>query len=417
MNHFDYRDGVLCAEDVPLSEIAAAVGTPFYCYSTATLERHFRVFSEAMPQGALVAYAVKANGSLAVIKTLAKLGAGADIVSGGELKKALAAGVPANKIVFSGVGKTRAEMAAGLDARIYQFNVEGEEELDALSEVASSKGATASVALRVNPDVDAKTHAKISTGKAENKFGIAWGRVQAAFAHAATLPGIRVAGVALHIGSQITELGPYREAFAKAVALVKSLRADGYQISRIDLGGGLGVPYNDKIAPPLPESYGAVVREAVAGLDAQLIVEPGRLITANAGVLVSQVLYVKRGEAKEFLILDAGMNDLIRPALYDAWHDIVPVRHMSAPAKVYDVVGPVCESTDLFARDREMPAVSAGDLVAILSAGAYGAVLGSSYNARGLAPEVLVKGDRFAVTRPRQTVDDMIKQERWPDWL
>ncbi len=417
MNHFDYRDGVLCAEDVPLSEIAAAVGTPFYCYSTATLERHFRVFSEAMPQGALVAYAVKANGSLAVIKTLAKLGAGADIVSGGELKKALAAGVPANKIVFSGVGKTRAEMAAGLDARIYQFNVEGEEELDALSEVASSKGATASVALRVNPDVDAKTHAKISTGKAENKFGIAWGRVQAAFAHAATLPGIRVAGVALHIGSQITELGPYREAFAKAVALVKSLRADGYQISRIDLGGGLGVPYNDKIAPPLPESYGAVVREAVAGLDAQLIVEPGRLITANAGVLVSQVLYVKRGEAKEFLILDAGMNDLIRPALYDAWHDIVPVRHMSAPAKVYDVVGPVCESTDLFARDRELPAVSAGDLVAILSAGAYGAVQASSYNARGLAPEVLVKGRQFAVTRPRQTVDDMIGQERWPDWL
>jgi diaminopimelate decarboxylase len=417
MNHFDYRDGQLCAEDVPLAEIAAAVGTPFYCYSTATLERHFRVFSEAMPQGALVAYAVKANGSLAVIKTLAKLGAGADIVSGGELKKALAAGVPANKIVFSGVGKTRSEMAAGLDAHIYQFNVEGEEELDALSEVASSKGATASVALRVNPDVDAKTLAKISTGKAENKFGIAWGRVKSAFAHAATLPGIKVAGVALHIGSQITELGPYREAFAKAVALVKSLRADGYQISRIDLGGGLGVPYNDKMAPPLPESYGAVVREAVTGLDAQLIVEPGRLITANAGVLVSQVLYVKRGEAKEFLILDAGMNDLIRPALYDAWHDIVPVRHTSAQRKVYDVVGPVCESTDLFARDRELPAVSAGDLVAILSAGAYGAVQASSYNARGLAPEVLVKGRQFAVTRPRQTVDDMIGQERWPEWL
>lgn len=417
MNHFDYRDGVLFAEDVPLSEIAAAVGTPFYCYSTATLERHFRVFSEAMPKGALVAYAVKANGSLSVIKTLAKLGAGADIVSGGELKKALAAGVPANKIVFSGVGKTRAEMAAGLDAQIYQFNVEGEEELDVLSEVASSKGMTASVALRVNPDVDAKTLAKISTGKAENKFGIAWSRVKAAFAHAAKLPGIEVAGVALHIGSQITELGPYREAFAKAVGLVKSLRVDGYKISRIDFGGGLGVPYNDKMAPPLPESYGAVVREAMAGLDAQLIVEPGRLITANAGVLVSQVLYVKRGEAKEFLILDAGMNDLIRPALYDAWHDIVPVRHMSAQRKVYDVVGPVCESTDLFARDRELPAVSAGDLVAILSAGAYGAVQASSYNARGLAPEVLVKGRQFAVTRPRQTVDDMIAQERWPDWL
>ncbi|MFM9863247.1 MAG: diaminopimelate decarboxylase [Micropepsaceae bacterium] len=417
MNHFDYRDGALCAEDVPLSDIAAAVGTPFYCYSTATLERHFRVFSEAVPEGALVAYAVKANGSLAVIKTLAKLGAGADIVSGGELRKALAAGVPANKIVFSGVGKTRAEMAAGLDAGIYQFNVEGEEELDVLSEVAVSKGMTASVALRVNPDVDAKTLAKISTGKAENKFGIAWGRVKAAFAHAAKLPGIDVAGVALHIGSQITDLQPYREAFAKAVGLVKNLRAEGYQISRIDLGGGLGVPYHDRMAPPLPESYGAVVREAVAGLDAQLIVEPGRLITANAGVLVSQVLYVKRGEAKEFLILDAAMNDLIRPALYDAWHDIVPVRHTSAHAKVYDVVGPVCESTDLFARDRELPAVSAGDLVAILSAGAYGAVQASSYNARGLAPEVLVKGRQFAVTRPRQTVDDMIKQELMPDWL
>ena len=421
MNHFDYRDGQLCAEDVPLSEIAAAVGTPFYCYSTATLERHFRVFSEAMPAGALVAYAVKANGSLAVIKTLAKLGAGADIVSGGELKKALAAGVPAAKIVVSGVGKTRVEMAAGLDAGIYQFNVEGEEELDVLSEVAASKGLTASVALRVNPDVDAKTHAKISTGKAENKFGIAWGRAKAAYAHAAKLPGIKVVGVDVHIGSQITDLGPFREAFAKVVGFVRDLRAAGHQISRVDLGGGLGVPYEDKMAPPLPENYGAVVREAVAGLDAQIIVEPGRLISANAGVLVSQVLYVKRGEAKEFVILDAGMNDLIRPALYDAWHDIVPVRHTpgdpGAQRKVYDIVGPVCESTDLFARDREMPAVSAGDLVAILSAGAYGAVLSSSYNARGLAPEVLVKGRQFAVTRPRQTIDDMIKQERWPDWL
>ncbi len=417
MNHFDYRDGQLCAEDVPLAQIAAAVGTPFYCYSTATLERHFKVFAEAMPKGTLVAYAVKANGSLAVIKTLAKLGAGADIVSGGELKKVLTAGVPAAKIMFSGVGKTRAEMAAGLDAGIFQFNVEGEEELDALSEVARSKGAVAAVALRVNPDVDAKTHAKISTGKAENKFGVAWGRAKAAYAHAARLPGIKVVGVDVHIGSQITDLAPFRQAFAKVVGLVKELRADGHQITRLDLGGGLGVPYEEGMAPPLPESYGAVVREAVAGLDVQLIVEPGRLITANAGVLVSQVLYVKRGEAKEFLILDAGMNDLMRPALYDAWHDIVPVRHSSAQRKVYDVVGPVCESTDLFARDREIPAVSAGDLVAILSAGAYGAVLGSSYNARGLAPEVLVKGSQFAVTRRRQTVDDMISQERWPEWL
>ena len=417
MHHFDYRDGVLCAEDVSLAEIAKAVGTPFYCYSTATLERHYRVFAEAMPAGTLVAYAVKANGSLAVIKTLAKLGAGADIVSSGELKKVLAAGVPPAKIMFSGVGKTRAEMAAGLDAGIYQFNVEGEEELDVLSEVARSKGVTAAVALRVNPDVDAKTHAKISTGKAENKFGIAWSRAKAAYAHAAKLPGIKIAGVDVHIGSQITDLTPFKLAFAKVVGLVKELRADGHQITRLDLGGGLGVPYGEKAAPPLPANYGAVVREAVQGLDVQLIVEPGRLITANAGVLVSEVLYVKRGEAKEFLILDAGMNDLMRPALYDAWHEIVPVRDRSAHAKVYDVVGPVCESTDLFARDRELPAVSAGDLVAILSAGAYGAVLGSSYNARGLAPEVLVKGDQFAVTRPRQTVDEMISRERWPDWL
>lgn len=417
MNHFAFRAGQLHAEDVPLSEIAAAVGTPFYCYSTATLERHFNVFAEAMPKGALVAYAVKANGSLSVIKTLAKLGAGADIVSGGELKKAMAAGVPPSKIVFSGVGKTRAEMAAGLDAGIHQFNVEGEEELDVLSEVALSKGTKASVAIRVNPDVDAKTHAKISTGKAENKFGVAWGRAKAAYAHAAKLPGIQVVGVAVHIGSQITDLGPFREAFAKVAGLVRDLRAAGHQIARLDLGGGLGVPYQDRMAPPLPENYGAVVHDAVAGLDTQLIVEPGRLITANAGVLVAQALYVKRGEAKEFLILDAGMNDLIRPALYDAWHDIVPVRDSGAQRKVYDVVGPVCESTDIFARDRELPAVSAGDLVAILSAGAYGTVLGSSYNARGLAPEVLVKGRQFAVTRPRQTVDDMIAQERWPNWL
>ena len=417
MNHFDYRDGALFAEDVPLAEIAKAVGTPFYCYSSATLERHYRVFSEAMPAGALVAYAVKANGSLAVIKTLAKLGAGADIVSGGELKKVLAAGVPASKIMFSGVGKKREEMAAALDAGIYQFNVEGEEELDVLNEVARSKNATAAVALRVNPDVDAKTHAKISTGKAENKFGIAWSRAKAAYAHAATLTHVRTVGVDVHSGSQITDLGPFREAFAKVAGLVRELRAEGHEISRVDLGGGLGVPYEQGMAPPLPETYGAVVREALAGLDAQLIVEPGRLITANAGVLVCEVLYVKKGEVKEFVILDAGMNDLMRPALYDAWHDIVPVRDSGAQRKVYDVVGPVCESTDLFARDRELPAVSAGDLVAILSAGAYGAVLGSSYNARGLAPEVLVKGRQFAVTRPRQTVDDMIAQERWPDWL
>ena len=418
MNHFDYHDGVLCAEDVPIPEIAAAVGTPFYCYSTATLERHFRVFEGVMPKGTLVAYAVKANGSLAVIRTLAKLGAGADIVSIGEMKRALAAGVPASKIVFSGVGKTRAEMAAALDAQIFQFNVESEPELDLLNEVAHSKGTQAAIALRINPDVDAKTHAKISTGKAENKFGIGWGRAKAAYAYAAKLPGLKIVGVDVHIGSQITDLAPFREAFAKVVQLVRELRAEGSAISRVDLGGGLGVPYEAHKAPPLPESYGAVVREAVAGLDARLIVEPGRLIAANAGVLVAEVIYVKKGDEKEFIILDAGMNDLVRPAMYDAWHDIVPVRvKPGAQRRVYDVVGPVCESADLFARDRELPALSQGDLVAILTAGAYGAVQGSSYNARPLAPEVLVKGRQFAVTRPRQSIDAMIAQERQPDWL
>jgi diaminopimelate decarboxylase len=418
MNHFEYRAGVLHAEEVAIPEIAAAVGTPFYCYSTATLERHYRVFEAAMPKGTLIAYAVKANGNLAVIRTLSKLGAGADIVSGGELKRALAAGIPASKIVFSGVGKTREEMAAALEAGILQFNVESEGELEALNEVALSKHRRAAIALRINPDVDARTHAKISTGKAENKFGIGWRQAKAAYARAATMAGLQVVGVDVHIGSQITELGPFREAFGKVAELVRVLRTEGHTITRVDLGGGLGVPYDERNAPPLPESYGAVVREAVGSLDAQLIVEPGRLITANAGVLVAQVIYVKRGDEKEFIILDAGMNDLIRPAMYDAWHDIVPVRAApGAQRKVYDIVGPVCESADLFARDRELPAVSPGDLVAILTAGAYGAVQASSYNARPLAPEVLVKGRQFAVTRPRQSVDDMIAQERQPGWL
>lgn len=419
MNHFHYRNGVLHAEDVPVAEIAAAVGTPFYCYSSATLERHYRVFESAVPKNTLIAYAVKANGNLSVIKTLAALGAGADIVSAGELKRALAGGVPAAKIVFSGVGKKRSEIAAALDAGIFQFNVEGEYELDLLNEVALSKGVRAKFALRVNPDVDAKTHAKISTGKAENKFGVGWSRVRGAYAHAATLPGLEAVGVAAHIGSQITELEPFRQTFAKLVGLVSTLRADGHKISRIDFGGGLGVPYRqDGPLPPDPASYGAVVREALGGLDAQLVLEPGRLIVANAGILVAEVISVKKGDEKEFIILDAGMNDLIRPAMYDAWHDIVPVREPgSVQRRVYDVVGPVCESADLFARDRELPPLSAGDLVAILTAGAYGAVQGSSYNARPLAPEVLVKGRQFAVTRPRQTIDEMIAQERWPDWL
>lgn len=418
MNHFQFRQGVLHAEDVPIPEIAKAVGTPFYCYSTATLERHYRVFEAAMPAGTLIAYAVKANGNLSVIKTLAKLGAGADIVSGGELKRVMAGGVPASKIVFSGVGKRRDEIAAALEADIFQFNVESESELDVINEIGLAKGKRAAIALRVNPDVDARTHAKISTGKAENKFGIGWSRAQSAYAYAAKLPGLDVAGVAVHIGSQVTELEPFRQTFAKVVDLVRDLRGAGHKISRVDLGGGLGVPYKAGQTPPDPASYGALVREAMAGLDVQLTVEPGRLITANAGVLIAEVIYVKQGDEKEFLILDAGMNDLIRPALYDAWHDIVPVRQAAqAQLKVYDVVGPVCESTDLFARDRELPRLSAGDLVAILSTGAYGAVQASGYNARPLAPEILVRGHQFAVTRPRQTVEETIALERWPDWL
>ena len=418
MNHFNYKDGSLHAEDVAVSEIARDVGTPFYCYSTATLERHYRVLEAALPTGTLIAFAVKSNGSLAVIRTLARLGAGADIVSGGELKRAIAAGVPASKIVFSGVGKSRDEMALALGHGIKQFNVESEEELDVLSEVASSRSQRASIAFRINPDVDAKTHAKISTGKAENKFGIAWHRAEAAYTHAAKLPGIEVAGVDVHIGSQITQLGPFREAFEKLAGLVRKLRSDGHRISRIDLGGGLGVPYTYGDAPPLPESYGAVVREAFVGLDAELIVEPGRLITANAGILVSQILYVKRGDERNFMILDAGMNDLVRPAMYDAHHDIIPVAEpKNTESRVYDVVGPVCESADLFARNRELPAAKAGELVAILSAGAYGAVQASSYNARPLVPEVIVSGRHFAVTRPRQTVEEMLAREHIPEWL
>lgn len=418
MNHFEYSNGELCAEGVSIAAIAADVGTPFYCYSSATLERHYRVFEAALPPGTLIAYAVKANGNLSVIRTLARLGAGADIVSAGELKRALAAGVPASKIVFSGVGKTRDEIAFGLDCNIMQFNAESEEELEVLSEVAVSRSKRACVSLRINPDVDALTHAKISTGKAENKFGIAWHRAEAACQRASQLPGLDVTGVDAHIGSQITQLGPFKQAFDKLADLVRTLRARGLRISHIDLGGGLGVPYTDGDAPPLPAAYGDIVRDAFAGLDVKLIVEPGRLITANAGILVSRVTYVKKGDERTFVILDAGMNDLIRPAMYDARHDIIPVvRPGNCENKVYDVVGPVCESADLFARNREMPPLAAGDLVAILSAGAYGAVQASSYNARPLVPEVLVHQRHFAVTRPRQTVEDMIARESFPDWL
>ncbi len=420
MNHFRYTDGSLHAEEVDLAVIAREVGTPFYCYSTATLERHYRVFAQAFPKGTLVAFSVKANGNLAVLKTLANLGAGADVVSGGELRKALAAGIPGERIVFSGVAKTKTEMALALDANIHQFNVESEPELEALSEVAKARGAAAPITIRVNPDVDAKTHAKITTGTSETKFGIPWSRARDAYALAARLPGIRIIGVDVHIGSQITDLTPFETAFGKVAELVRTLRADGHPIARADLGGGLGVPYRtDNEPPPDPEAYGRMVAGATRGLDVALIFEPGRLIAANAGVLVSSVVYVKRGEKKQFLILDAGMNDLMRPALYDAHHEIVPIAEPGhdAPHAVYDVVGPVCETTDLFARDRDLPELKAGQLVAFLTAGAYGAVMASAYNARPPAPEVLVKGDRWSVVRPRMDYDALIGLDSLPPWL
>jgi diaminopimelate decarboxylase len=417
MNHFHYRDGRLFAEDVDLTALAAEIGTPFYCYSSATLERHYRVFAEAFPKDTLIAFSVKANGNLAVLKTLGQLGAGADVVSGGELKKALKAGIPANKIVFSGVGKTRAEMKLGLEAGIHQFNVESEPELLALNGMAASLGKRAAITIRVNPDVDAKTHAKITTGTSENKFGIPWSRAREAYKLAASLPALQIVGVDVHIGSQITELSPFEAAFARVADLVRSLRDDGHTISRIDLGGGLGVPYAPTDpAPPAPELYGAAVSKAVAGLGCELILEPGRLIAANAGVLVARVTYVKEGEARKFLILDAGMNDLIRPAMYDAHHEIVSVREGTG-GSLYDVVGPVCESSDLFGRDRRLPEMKDGDLVAILTAGAYGAVMASAYNARPPAAEVLVRGKEWAVVRPRMSDDELIGLDRIPGWL
>ncbi len=420
MNHFDYTDGVLCAEGVRLDKLAKQVGTPFYCYSTATLERHYKVFAGALPQGSLVAYAVKANDNLAVLKTLAKLGAGADVVSGGELAKALAAGIPANRIVFSGVGKTKAEMRAGLEAGIYQFNVESEPELVALNEVALEAGKRAAVSLRINPDVDARTHAKINTGTAETKFGIPFAHAREAYAHAATLKGVEIVGVDVHIGSQITELEPFEQAFTIVGDLIATLRADGHAISRLDLGGGLGVPYeNNNEPPPDPRAYGAMVTRVTQDFGCKLSFEPGRLIAANAGVLVSEVIYVKRGDAKTFLIIDAGMNDLVRPAMYDAFHEIVAVRQPvpGSPRPKYDVVGPVCETSDLFASDRPLPELKSGDLVAILTAGAYGAVMAGDYNARPRIPEVLVAGEQWGIVRPRESYADLIAKDRIPDWL
>ncbi|ADV10717.1 diaminopimelate decarboxylase [Mesorhizobium sp. M7A.F.Ca.CA.001.09.2.1] len=421
MNHFDYRDGVLHAEDVAIPDIAAQVGTPFYCYSTATLTRHYRVFAQSFAGlDTLVCYAMKANSNQAVLRTLAKLGAGADVVSEGELRRALAAGIPAGKILFSGVGKTAREMDFALAAGILCFNVESEPELELLSARAVALGKVAPISLRINPDVDARTHKKISTGKAENKFGIPWQRARQVYARAATLPGIRITGIDTHIGSQITELQPFDDAFALLVDLVGALRADGHAIEHIDLGGGLGIPYRvDNNPPPLPDAYAQIVRKHVTKLGLKVMFEPGRLIVGNAGILVSEVIFVKEGDAKNFLVVDAAMNDLIRPTLYDAFHDIRPVVQPPAdtPRMMVDVVGPVCETGDYIGLDRDLPRLKAGDLIAVSTAGAYGAVQAGTYNTRLLVPEVLVDGDRFHVVRPRLTYDDLIGLDSVPDWL
>ena len=399
--------------------IAAAVGTPFYCYSTATLTRHYRVFDDAFAGlDHMIAYAMKANSNQAVIATLARLGAGADVVSEGELRRALAAGIPPSKIVFSGVGKTAREMAFALDAGIHCFNVESEPELERLSEVAASRGAVAPVSLRINPDVDAGTHEKISTGRKEDKFGIPFGRAREIYHRAASLPDIRVAGIDMHIGSQITDLRPFDNAFGLLSELVVELRADGHAIDHVDLGGGLGIPYRDDLAaPPLPTAYADVVTKHMNKIGCRVIFEPGRLIAGNAGILVTEVIYVKEGEGRNFVIVDAGMNDLVRPTLYDAYHRIGPVRETNAPEIVCDVVGPVCETGDFLARGRSLPRPEPGDLLAVYSAGAYGAVQAGTYNSRLLVPEVLVNGGDFAVVRRRPTYGEMIGLDRLPDWL
>jgi diaminopimelate decarboxylase len=419
LHHFAHREGVLHAEDVPVPAIASEVGTPFYCYSTATITRHCRVFGEAFAGlDHMICYSVKANSNQAVIATLARMGVGVDVVSEGELRRALAARVPADKILFSGVGKTERELAFALDARIFCFNAESEQELTRLSELAEARGVTAPVGLRINPDVDARTHEKIATGRKENKFGIPYSRARDAYRRAAALPNIRVAGVDMHIGSQITELSPFDNAFALISELVVELRAEGIAVEHVDLGGGLGIPYrDDQEAPPLPTAYADIVKKHMNKIGCRVIFEPGRLIVGNAGILVTEVLYVKEGENRTFVIVDAGMNDLIRPTLYDAWHRIGPVRLTDAPEITCDVVGPVCETGDFLARERRLPRPNPGDLLAVYSAGAYGAVQSGTYNSRVLVPEVLVRGDDFAVVRPRQTYEQLIGLDRLPAWL
>ena len=421
MDHFLYHNGILHAENVPLPDIAAAVGTPFYVYSAATLTRHYRLFTDALsPLPHQVCFAIKSLSNVAVLKLLGDLGAGMDVVSIGEYLRARAAGVPGERIVFSGVGKTEAEMARALQGGIRQFNVESEPELEALSRVAVAMGRTAPITIRVNPDVDAKTHEKIATGKKENKFGIPISRAPEVYARAAALPGLRVVGIDVHIGSQLTDLAPFEEAYAKVAELTAVLRAAGHRIERLDLGGGLGIPYTrSNEAPPLPSEYGAMVKRVLGHLGCEIEIEPGRLIAGNSGLLVSSVIYHKAGEDRDFLILDAAMNDLVRPSMYGAHHDIVPVVEPAPGAEKlpYDIVGPVCETGDTFAKARALARLGAGDLVAFRSAGAYGAVMASEYNTRPLVPEVLVRGDQFAVIRPRPSYDEILGRDTVPDWL
>ena len=421
MNHFHHINGVLHAENVSIPDIAAKVGTPFYVYSTATLERHYNVFSSAFSDiDSLVCYAMKANSNQAVLRTLARLGAGIDVVSGGELRRALAAGVPAERIMFSGVGKTAGEMDLALEAGIYCFNVESEPELEVLNQRAIRMGKKAHVSFRINPDVDAMTHAKISTGKKENKFGISYERARAVYAHAATLEGIKVSGIDMHIGSQITELKPFADAFKLLRELVENLRSDGHVLSHVDIGGGLGIPYkNDNEPPPLPDAYAGIVKEQLRSLNCKIVMEPGRLIVGNAGILVTEVIYVKDAGEKTFVIVDGAMNDLIRPTLYEAYHEIIPVVSPSDDANFIkaDIVGPVCETGDYLALDRQIAQPKPGDLIAVGSAGAYGAVQAGTYNSRLLVPEVLVKDDQFHVIRPRGTYEELIALDSMPEWL